>query len=30
MVQAGGYPRFIGKERVDRTFFADVDTATCN
>jgi hypothetical protein len=26
MVQAGGYPQFIGKERVDRTFFADVDT----
>ncbi len=24
-VQPGGYPSFIGKERVDRTFFADVD-----
>jgi hypothetical protein len=26
MLQPGGYPQFIGKERVDRTFFADVDT----
>ena len=26
-VQPGGYPSFIGKERVDRTFFADVDSS---
>ena len=27
MIAPGGYPQPIGKERVDRTFFADVDTA---
>ena len=27
MIAPGGYPQAIGKERVDRTFFADVDTA---
>ncbi len=27
MIQAGGFPTPIGKEKVDRTFFADVDTA---
>ena len=26
MIAPGGYPQPIGKERVDRTFFADVDT----
>lgn len=26
-VQPGGYPTFVGKERVDRTFFADVDAS---
>ena len=26
MIAPGGYPQAIGKERVDRTFFADVDT----
>lgn len=26
MIKPGGYPESIGKERVDRTFFADVDT----
>jgi len=27
VVAPGGYPQFIGKERVDRTFFADVDSS---
>jgi hypothetical protein len=27
MVAPGSYPQFIGKERVDRTFFADVDSS---
>jgi hypothetical protein len=27
MVQPGGYPQPIGKERVDRTFFADADSS---
>jgi hypothetical protein len=27
VIAPGGYPQPIGKERVDRTFFADVDTA---
>jgi hypothetical protein len=26
-VAPGGYPQYIGKERVDRTFFADVDAS---
>lgn len=26
-IPPGGYPTFIGKERIDRSFFADVDTA---
>lgn len=27
MIEAGGVPKTIGKERINRTFFADVDTA---
>lgn len=27
MLLPGGYPQAIGKEKIDRTFFADVDTA---